>query len=107
VLTGEDAKVMVDSLEQASSTKPLEMCPNYRRADEQSLAVIGLDAAGERVGLVTTTLGRPACAVDVRNGKVVRYGWQPPASLAIRLHAVVPEGGMSHGPVVQSGSPTK
>jgi hypothetical protein len=108
VLKGEDAKALVDSLEQTSARRPSGMCPDYRRADEQSLALIGLDASGERVGLVTTTLGRPACAVDVRNGKIVRYGWQPPAALTGKLAPVVPGGGgMSHSLVRPTESPTK
>jgi hypothetical protein len=102
VLAGADAKAVVDTLDRTTAGKPVGMCPQYRVASERQIAIRGVSADGRSVGLVTTVLGRPACATDVRNGKTVRFGWTPPESFVKRI----PGGGYSHGPVLQSVPPS-
>jgi hypothetical protein len=108
VFTGADAATLATSLENAARTRPMGMCPLIRSADERALAVIGVAADGARLGTVTTTVNRPACAVVVTNGTARRYAWSPPPTLANRLlGAGTPTGGLTHGPVVNGGSPTR
>ena len=106
VLTGNEATVLADSLEHAAKTKPAGLCPDIRSADEQALAILGLAGDGSTVGTVTTTINRPACAVQVTNGSAVRYAWTPPPQLAPKLAGLNPQAGRSHGPVVP-GSPSR
>lgn len=106
-LTGDDAKVVVDSLETAAAAKPSGMCPLYRIADERTVEFIGVTAEGQSAGVVTTTLDRPACATVVTNGKAIRYGWHPPVQLLSRLAKAQPADGSSAGPVQPAGTPTK
>jgi len=60
VLTGDAARTIAASLEDAPRTKATGACPFYRTADARSLAIIGLAADGAQVGIVTTTVGVPA-----------------------------------------------
>ncbi|HZC71954.1 MAG TPA: hypothetical protein VE442_14775 [Jatrophihabitans sp.] len=90
VLTGKPAQQLAASLENAPSIRPEGLCPDYRLAAEQRIAIIGVDANGKQVGTVTTTVGRPPCDSEVTNGTVVRYAWTPPAWLERRLLALTP-----------------
>lgn len=101
VLTGRDATTVADSLEKASPTKPTGMCPQWRRADEQALAIIGVGGDGARVGTVTTTVNRPPCSVVVSNGHTQRYGWTPPSALSAPLSKLA-----APGKVVPSARPS-
>jgi hypothetical protein len=77
---------LVASLESAPKVKPQVMCPDYRTADVQQIAIIGVTSAGTPTGTpVTTTIGLPACDVRVTNGTAIRYDWSPPADIARRL----------------------
>lgn len=80
------------SLESAPKVKLHVMCPDYRTAATQQVAIIGIAANGTGAGTVTTTIGMPPCAVEVTNGTAVRYDWSPPADIARRLAALNPAG---------------
>ena len=80
------------SLENAAKVKPRVMCPDYRTADAQQIAIIGITADGKQAGIVTTTIGLPACDVEVTNGTAIRYNWTPPADIARQLAALNPVG---------------
>lgn len=107
VLTGADAAALVDSLEQSKTAKPHVMCPDYRTADEQTIAVIGFKADGSPAGTVTTVLGRPSCAVEVSSSKGVRFGWSPPQRVLLKLAQLHPQPNRSVGAGEPSSSPTK
>ena len=92
-LTGADATALVDSLEQSkvASGQSRVMCPDYRMADEQAIAIFAFKADGSSAGSVTTVLGRPSCAVVVRSAKGVREGWTPPAQLLPAMAKLHPQ----------------
>jgi hypothetical protein len=82
------------------------MCPNYEPANPRTLVVIGRDANGSTVSVVTAPLDIPACAVVVSNGRAIRYDWSPPASMDYVLRTLRPAAGRSHGPVEPGTSST-
>ena len=82
------AQRVAASLESAPTRRPEQVCPDYRTADAQQIALIGVTSDGGPAGTVTTTVGVPACAVTVTNGTAIRYDWVPPDELQQRLRAL-------------------
>ena len=91
VLTGAQAGALVDSVENASTSKAVRPCPQTSAGrSPQLLALIGVTADGTTLTPVTAMLTDPPCNVTVSNGTAVRYQWQPPTSLLNTLLALAP-----------------
>ncbi len=87
-VSGADAATLATSIEQASTSRLMIMCPDIVAADKKLIAIVGVTAGGTILPTVTTDVSVPNCNEPITNGTAVRYAWKPPAALSAKINAL-------------------
>lgn len=104
VFVGDQATLLAQSIETASTSKLRIMCPDIVSAQKKQLAIVAVTAGGTRLPTVTTDVSIPNCNQPITNGAAVRWAWRPPASVAPLISALTARtGGIAHLPGAGSG----
>lgn len=86
VVTGPAARSLARSLRAAMAPAIPANCPMVASTGNVGLRLIPIAPDNRRLPPLLATVGLPACASNVSNGVVIRYGWRLPPDVRALLH---------------------
>jgi hypothetical protein len=95
VVTGPAASSLARSLRTATATAIPPRCPMVASTGNIALRLIPVAPGNRRLPPLIATVGLPACASNVSNGVIIRYGWRLPPDVRALLHL----GTVENGPI--------